>query len=91
MSRFGEQGKHMEEILHREEMMWLQRSCITWLQEGDRNTKYFHHRAAARAKKNKITKLRKEDGQLTQDRRMMEEMATNFFKKLYTADRDMCR
>jgi hypothetical protein len=80
----------MEEILHREEMMWLQRSCITWLQEGDRNTKYFHHRAAARAKKNKITKLRKEDGQLTQDRRMMEEMATNFFKKLYTAD-DMCR
>jgi hypothetical protein len=27
----------MDELLYREEMMWLQRSRITWLTEGDQN------------------------------------------------------
>jgi hypothetical protein len=66
----------MDELLYREEMMWLQRSRITWLKEGDYNTKYFHRTTTARVKKNRIKHLRKEDGQLTHDRKMMECMAT---------------
>jgi hypothetical protein len=76
----------MDEILYREEMMWLQRSQIAWLREGDRNTKYFHRKAIARAKKNKNTKLASNDGQTTKDRKTMQDMATSFFKNLYTAD-----
>jgi hypothetical protein len=34
--------KRMDELLYGEEMMWLQRSQITWLKEADQNTKYFH-------------------------------------------------
>jgi hypothetical protein len=54
--------RELDEVLYREEMMWLQRSRITWLKEGDRNTKLFHPKAIWRGKKNRIKKLKKADG-----------------------------
>jgi hypothetical protein len=81
-----ETQKQMDEILYREEMMWIQRSHISWLREGDHNTKYFHCKVVSHAKKNKIMRLTTEDGQTMKDRKEMQGMATNFFKKLYTAD-----
>lgn len=52
----------LDELLYREEMMWLQRSRITWLKEGERNTAYLHRRAVWRARRNYIEKLRWSDG-----------------------------
>lgn len=54
--------RELDELLYREEMLWLQRSRIMWLKEGDRNTKLFHRKAMWRAKKKKIKKLRRDDG-----------------------------
>jgi hypothetical protein len=78
--------QRMNELLYQEEMMWLQRSRIAWLKEGDWNTKYFHQKAAGRAKKNTIKLLKKHDGQVTRDKKEMESLTTNFFNELYTAD-----
>jgi hypothetical protein len=75
----------MDELLYWEEMMWLQRSHISWLKEGDRNTKNFHQRAAGRAKKNRIKMLKTQGGRVTKDKEM-EFLATEFFKQLYQAD-----
>jgi hypothetical protein len=75
----------MDELLYREEMTWLQRSRIAWLKEGDRNTSYFHRKAAARVK-NKINLLKRENGQTTKNKSEMEEMTRTFFIQLYSVD-----
>jgi hypothetical protein len=76
----------MDELLYREEMMWLQRSRISWLKEGDRNTKFFHRRASWRSKKNRIRRLKRPDGTWTQDTQEMEDLARDFMQNLYTRD-----
>ena len=37
---------HMQELLYREEMLWMQRSWIDWLREGDRNTNFFSEQSS---------------------------------------------
>jgi hypothetical protein len=76
----------IDEILHREEIMWRQRSRIQWLKEGDQNTKFFHRKATGRDKKNKIRKLKRTNGTVTNDENEFKDLANNFFKDLYTKD-----
>jgi hypothetical protein len=78
--------RELDNLLEQEELYWRQRSRIQWLKEGDRNTKFFHQKATWRAKKNKIERLEKADGSMSESKEEMEEMATKFFKDLYTAD-----
>ncbi|KAK1678041.1 hypothetical protein QYE76_038889 [Lolium multiflorum] len=77
---------HMQEMLYREELLWLQRSRISWLKEGDRNTRFFHQKAVWRARKNKIKKLKDDDGNWQSTPFDMERMATSYFKELFTRD-----
>ena len=76
----------MNEILYREEMLWLQRSRVSWLKEGDRNTKFFHQRVAWRTRKNKIRQLKQADGTWTSETGCMAGMINNYFSDLYTKD-----
>jgi hypothetical protein len=50
--------QRMDKLFYHEEMMWLQRSRIAWLKEGDQNTKYFHRKVVGREKKNKMKLLK---------------------------------
>ena len=69
----------MNELLYHEEMMWMQRSRITWLKEGDRNTKYFQSKAVWRARKNKIRELTDSIGNVHSDFNTMSSMANEYF------------
>lgn len=44
------------------DIYWKQRAHTKWLEKGDRNTTYFHHMWSERRRKNRIGKLKKEDG-----------------------------
>jgi hypothetical protein len=76
----------MDELLYREEMMWLQRSRLAWLRVGDKNTSYFQQQAVWRARKNRIKKLKDVEGNWQEDPQMLKRMTTDFFKNLYQAD-----
>ena len=46
----------------KEDAMWYQRSRISWYQDGDRNTRFFHTKAFARQKKNLMEGLLDSNG-----------------------------
>ena len=52
-----EETDRMNELLYREQMLWMQRSRVAGLREGDRNTLFFHRKAVWRARKNRIKSL----------------------------------
>jgi hypothetical protein len=39
----------MNELLYKEEMMWLQRSRVTWVKEGYGNTNFFSSKSSLRS------------------------------------------
>jgi hypothetical protein len=78
--------REMNELLYREEMLWLQRARVDWLREGDRNTKFFHQKATWRARKNRIRKLKEAQGVWVEDQARMKEMVNEYFQELYTKD-----
>jgi hypothetical protein len=59
---------------------------VTWLKEGDRNTRFFHQKAVWRARRNKIKKLQDVDGTWKDVPSDMELMATSYFKDLFSRD-----
>lgn len=78
--------RDLDELLYREEMMWLQRSRVSWLKVGDHNTKFFHGKVRWRARKNHIKKLKMEDGNWCTDQQTMRGMAVNYFENLFSMD-----
>lgn len=57
----------LDDLLKQEELWWAQRAKVHWLKEGDLNTKYFHHKASQRRRKNSIYKIADSDGNIWQD------------------------
>lgn len=49
--------KKLEDLCDKQEAYWYIRSRMAEIKEGDRNIKYFHHKASQRRKRNEIKGL----------------------------------
>jgi hypothetical protein len=74
------------ELFEREEIMARQRSRVDWLREGDCNTAFFHARASARKRTNRIDALIREDGSKCEDQDGIKNMVQSFYEDLFTSD-----
>jgi hypothetical protein len=77
------------ELFEREEIMARQRSrsgMVTRGAEGDRNTAFFHARASARRRTNRIRALVREDGSRCEDLHVIKGMAEDFYVYLFTSE-----
>ena len=77
--------KEINETLHREEVMWNQRSRALWLKCGDRNTKFFHVATSQRCKRNKIDGITKE-GVHYKRQKDIKRVILGYFLNIYSSD-----
>ena len=52
----------LNKVMEIEESIWRQRSRVNWLQEGDRNTKFFHGYAKGRGNRNRVSGVHNNNG-----------------------------
>ena len=69
--------------------MEKQRARVDCLRDGDRNTALFQAKSRARAQRNKISTLKREDGSVAVQQEELEEVALDFYKQLFSAQDEL--
>ncbi|XP_017628994.1 uncharacterized protein LOC108471970 [Gossypium arboreum] len=79
----------IDDLLNHEELLWFQKSRTAWLENDDRNTKYFHGRTMARRRANKVEGLKIDEGRWCFDDEVLKQHAVEFFPKIFTKQRHL--
>ena len=76
-----------EDLCAREEMYWRQKSRELWLQDGDRNTKFFHNSAKQKRINSTIFHIKDAtSGDLLTNEELIRNEGVKFFKSLLAPD-----
>jgi len=73
--------------LYQEECLWFQKSQSQWIEDGDRNTKYYHSKTIIRRRRNKIMTLRDNDGVWIEDYDNLKSLVRNFYVHLFKEEK----
>ncbi|KAK5813248.1 hypothetical protein PVK06_028696 [Gossypium arboreum] len=68
-----------------EEIFWAQRAWVNWLQNGDKNTSFFHKMGASRYYRNRIVGLEDENGRWVSQMEDLLHVALKYFGNIFTA------
>lgn len=86
----GEDIKRIQEeiktLWKQEELFWCQRSRIKWLKDGDRNSKFFHATTIQRRGRNRIDRLKDDNGLWVEGQQEVFQLISEHFQKVYTLD-----
>ncbi|XP_074298125.1 uncharacterized protein LOC141628941 [Silene latifolia] len=72
----------LADLRRKEEQYWRQRSRALWLKDEDRNTAFFHTRAGERKRKNFISKLVDDDGNVHSGEEGIENVAMSYIRDI---------
>eukprot|EP00253_Pinus_taeda_P017913 PITA_17913 len=65
-----------------EEVLWRQKSRIQWLQEGEKNTKFFHKTTMQRRMRNQISQVNNAQGVKVETQEGIEQEFVHYFKEM---------
>ena len=85
--KIKEVKRQIQNMLADDEIYWKQRSRVDWLKGGDKNTKFFHHKASSRKKKNRIWEIANEAGRWTENAEEVEHEFYKYFTNLFTTSK----
>jgi hypothetical protein len=76
----------MNSWLSQNELMWRQKSCETWLKDGDRNSKFFHISTVVRRRRDFIDAIRGDDSEWIVKVSEIREFVVGKFQEMFTAE-----
>ena len=77
--------RELNVLYDKEEKIWQQRARVSWLQHGDRNTKFFHGTATQRKKKNFIKGMCDGTGVWQEGDEVVSAILVNFYSQLFSS------
>ncbi|XP_071916215.1 uncharacterized protein [Coffea arabica] len=66
-----------------EELYWAQKSRVTWLKEGNKNSQFFHASVKGRMRRNRMSNVQRDDGTWTTNERELREEVASYYKQLF--------
>ncbi|XP_021760236.1 uncharacterized protein LOC110725072 [Chenopodium quinoa] len=77
----------LEELEGKYESYWHIRSRVAEVREGDKNTRYFHHKASQRQRKNTISGLWDGNGIWREDEEEIATIVSDYFEDIFTSSK----
>ncbi|KAJ1403557.1 hypothetical protein SESBI_27265, partial [Sesbania bispinosa] len=81
--RIQDLRNQIDSLRRQEGLYWAQRSRIKWLQYGDRNSRFFHASTVQRRDRNKLFRLKDNEGVWVEGQQEVEDLVLEHYKEVY--------